>query len=117
MKLVSYWHDTAPVFSGAEQGPVEGHYDAATKRVFVFNEDTNNATVFDANSGMVVGTIPLGGRPASLPIPIRWAHRFYAVSASSTSPTRCAPSCGRCWDWLGDAMRSFLLAAETRLSS
>src|SRR6266700_1431300 len=39
-------------------------YDAATKRVFVFNEDTNNATVFDANSGMVVGTIPLGGRPA-----------------------------------------------------
>ena len=29
MKLVSYWHDTAPVFSGAEQGPVEGHYDAA----------------------------------------------------------------------------------------
>ena len=29
MKLVSYWHDTAPVFSGAEQGPVEGHYDVA----------------------------------------------------------------------------------------
>ncbi|MBZ9708887.1 FAD-binding oxidoreductase [Mesorhizobium sp. ESP7-2] len=29
MKLVSYWHDTAPVFSGATQGPVEGHYDAA----------------------------------------------------------------------------------------
>ncbi|TPI58194.1 FAD-binding oxidoreductase [Mesorhizobium sp. B3-1-7] len=29
MKLVSYWHDTAPVFAGAAQGPVEGHYDAA----------------------------------------------------------------------------------------
>ncbi|TIR88522.1 MAG: FAD-binding oxidoreductase, partial [Mesorhizobium sp.] len=29
MKLVSYWHDTAPVFSGGAQGPVEGHYDAA----------------------------------------------------------------------------------------
>lgn len=29
MKYLSYWHDTAPVFSGAAQGPVEGHYDAA----------------------------------------------------------------------------------------
>ncbi|MGO4641957.1 NAD(P)/FAD-dependent oxidoreductase [Mesorhizobium sp. 2RAF45] len=29
MKFVSYWHDTAPVFSGRAQGPVEGHYDAA----------------------------------------------------------------------------------------
>ena len=29
MKFVSYWHDTAPVFAGAAQGPVEGHYDVA----------------------------------------------------------------------------------------
>lgn len=29
MKFVSYWHDTAPVFSGADAGPVEGHYDVA----------------------------------------------------------------------------------------
>lgn len=29
MKFLSYWHDTAPVFSGAAQGPVEGHYDVA----------------------------------------------------------------------------------------
>ena len=29
MKLVSYWHDTAPVFSDGAKGPVEGHYDAA----------------------------------------------------------------------------------------
>ncbi|TIQ29665.1 MAG: FAD-binding oxidoreductase [Mesorhizobium sp.] len=29
MKFVSYWHDTAPLFSGGTQGPVEGHYDAA----------------------------------------------------------------------------------------
>jgi glycine/D-amino acid oxidase-like deaminating enzyme len=28
MKLVSYWHDTAPVFAGGAQGPVEGHFDA-----------------------------------------------------------------------------------------
>ncbi len=29
MKFQSYWHDTAPVFAGATQGPVEGHYDVA----------------------------------------------------------------------------------------
>ncbi|MCD2172140.1 NAD(P)/FAD-dependent oxidoreductase [Rhizobium sp. C4] len=29
MKFVSYWHDTAPAFSGAAQGPVSGHYDVA----------------------------------------------------------------------------------------
>lgn len=39
-------------------------YDAATKRVFTFNNDDNNSTAFDANSGEVVGTIDLGGQPA-----------------------------------------------------
>jgi DNA-binding beta-propeller fold protein YncE len=39
-------------------------YEAATKRVFTFNEDTNNASVFDAMSGKLLGTIPLAGRPA-----------------------------------------------------
>jgi DNA-binding beta-propeller fold protein YncE len=39
-------------------------YEAATKRVFAFNEDSNNASVFDAMSGRLVGTIPLAGRPA-----------------------------------------------------
>ncbi len=29
MKFVSYWHDTAPVFAGASNTPVEGHYDVA----------------------------------------------------------------------------------------
>ncbi|MEH3093096.1 MAG: FAD-binding oxidoreductase [Agrobacterium cavarae] len=29
MKFVSYWHDTAPVFTGAVHGPVSGHYDVA----------------------------------------------------------------------------------------
>ncbi len=29
MKLQSYWHDTAPAFANATQGPVEGHYDVA----------------------------------------------------------------------------------------
>ncbi|MCA2412040.1 NAD(P)/FAD-dependent oxidoreductase [Rhizobium leguminosarum] len=29
MKFLSYWHDTAPAFSGAEEGPVDGHYDVA----------------------------------------------------------------------------------------
>ncbi len=27
MKLISYWHDTAPAFAGVAHGPVEGHYD------------------------------------------------------------------------------------------
>ncbi|MBY3259629.1 FAD-binding oxidoreductase [Rhizobium laguerreae] len=29
MKFLSYWHDTAPAFAGAEEGPVDGHYDVA----------------------------------------------------------------------------------------
>ncbi|RWE44439.1 MAG: FAD-dependent oxidoreductase, partial [Mesorhizobium sp.] len=29
MKLLSYWHDTAPVFTGGAPGPVEGHSDVA----------------------------------------------------------------------------------------
>lgn len=29
MKYVSYWHDTAPRFAGAVEGPIEGHYDVA----------------------------------------------------------------------------------------
>ncbi len=29
MKFLSYWHDTAPAFTGAAPGPVDGHYDVA----------------------------------------------------------------------------------------
>ncbi|TAZ20620.1 FAD-binding oxidoreductase [Rhizobium ruizarguesonis] len=29
MKFLSYWHDTAPAFAGAEEGPIDGHYDVA----------------------------------------------------------------------------------------
>lgn len=29
MKFSSYWHDTAPAFSSAQEGPVEGHFDVA----------------------------------------------------------------------------------------
>jgi DNA-binding beta-propeller fold protein YncE len=39
-------------------------YDAATKRVFAFNEAGSDATVIDARDGTVVGTILLGGHPA-----------------------------------------------------
>jgi len=39
-------------------------YDAATKRVFAFNEANNNATVIDARDGKVIATIALDGRPA-----------------------------------------------------
>jgi DNA-binding beta-propeller fold protein YncE len=38
-------------------------YDPITKRVFVFNAKTNNATVFDADTGKIVGTVKLSGAP------------------------------------------------------
>ena len=38
-------------------------YDPASKRIFVMNGDPNSATVIDAKSGSVVGTITLGGGP------------------------------------------------------
>jgi DNA-binding beta-propeller fold protein YncE len=39
-------------------------YDAATKRVFTFNELGDNATVFDPMTQKVLGTIELGAHPA-----------------------------------------------------
>ena len=38
-------------------------YDPATKRVFTFNGRTSNATALDATTGMIVGTVALGGKP------------------------------------------------------
>lgn len=38
-------------------------YDAATRRVFTFNAGSKDSTVIDAESGTVVGTIALGGKP------------------------------------------------------
>jgi YVTN family beta-propeller protein len=38
-------------------------YDIRTHRVFVFNADSNSATVIDVRSGTVDGTVPLGGKP------------------------------------------------------
>jgi DNA-binding beta-propeller fold protein YncE len=38
-------------------------YDPATKRVFAFNGESNNATAIDAASGKVAGTVDLGGGP------------------------------------------------------
>ena len=38
-------------------------YDPATKRVFAFNGGSSDATVIDAESGKVAGTIALGGKP------------------------------------------------------
>jgi DNA-binding beta-propeller fold protein YncE len=38
-------------------------YDPQTKRLFTFNKRTLNATAIDAATGMVVGTIVLGGNP------------------------------------------------------
>lgn len=38
-------------------------YDPATKRVFTFNAGSQDATAVDADKGIVVGTIALGGKP------------------------------------------------------
>ena len=38
-------------------------YDASAKRVYTFNAKTQDATVFDAKAGKVVGSVPLGGKP------------------------------------------------------
>jgi len=38
-------------------------YDSATSRVFAFNGGSNSATVIDAGTGKVVGTVDLGGGP------------------------------------------------------
>jgi DNA-binding beta-propeller fold protein YncE len=38
-------------------------YDAFSKRIFIFNNDETTATVLDAATGNVVGTVELGGAP------------------------------------------------------
>lgn len=38
-------------------------YDPASKRVFTFNGDANSSTAIDPESGKVVGSIDLGGKP------------------------------------------------------
>jgi DNA-binding beta-propeller fold protein YncE len=45
------------------QDPDAVIYDSTTKHVFVFNAKTNNATVFDASNGQIVGTVKLSGAP------------------------------------------------------
>jgi YVTN family beta-propeller protein len=45
------------------QNPDAILYDPASRRVFAFNGRSGSATVLDAASGQVAGTIPLGGRP------------------------------------------------------
>jgi len=47
--------------TGENPGPTV--FDPATKRVFAFNLNTNNATVIDAKEGKVVGAFDLGGKP------------------------------------------------------
>jgi DNA-binding beta-propeller fold protein YncE len=46
----------------AEMNPDCIIYDPATKRVFAMNGRSGSATVVDATTGMVVGTIPIGGK-------------------------------------------------------
>ena len=45
------------------QGPDGYLYDPTSKRVFVFNARSQDATGIDAETGEVAGTVPLGGKP------------------------------------------------------
>ena len=47
--------------TGENPGPTV--FDAATRRVFTFNLDSNSATVVDADAAKVVGSFDLGGKP------------------------------------------------------
>jgi DNA-binding beta-propeller fold protein YncE len=47
--------------TGENPGPTV--FDPATKRVFTFNLNTQNATVVDSKEGKVVGAFDLGGKP------------------------------------------------------
>lgn len=48
---------------GTGRNPDAILYEPATRRVFTFNGGTSDATVIDATSSAVVGTVALGGRP------------------------------------------------------
>lgn len=45
------------------ENPDANFFDPSSKRVFAFNGRDQNATVIDASSLAMVGTIPLGGKP------------------------------------------------------
>jgi DNA-binding beta-propeller fold protein YncE len=45
------------------ENPDAIRYDSFTKRVFVYNANSNDATVLDAATGEIAGTIALGGAP------------------------------------------------------
>jgi DNA-binding beta-propeller fold protein YncE len=47
--------------TGENPGPTV--FDPATRRVFTFNLNSNNATVIDSREGKVVGAFDLGGKP------------------------------------------------------
>lgn len=55
----------APIGSKVKAGenPDAILYDPATKRVFTFNGRSHDSTAIDAQTGKVLGTIPLGGKP------------------------------------------------------
>src|SRR5262245_12609177 len=45
------------------ENPDSIRYEPKSGRVFTFNGRSNNSTAIDAKTGMVVGTIPMGGKP------------------------------------------------------
>jgi DNA-binding beta-propeller fold protein YncE len=51
------------VVHGTGRNPDAILYDPATKRVFTFNGGSGTATAIDAQTGTIVGTVELGGKP------------------------------------------------------
>jgi YVTN family beta-propeller protein len=45
------------------KNPDSIRYDSATKRVFTFNGKSSDSTAIDANTGAVIGTVKLAGKP------------------------------------------------------
>lgn len=54
---------TLNVIHGTGANPDAILYDPTTQRLFTFNGRSQDATAIDAKTGVIVGTVPLGGKP------------------------------------------------------
>jgi len=84
------------------QNPDAILYDPASHRVFAFNGRSGNATVYDAASGQVAATIPLGGKPefaasdrkGSVFVNIEDKNELVAIDAAKLAVTHRWPLAG-----------------------
>ena len=57
-------------------------FEPKSGRVFTFNGRSNNSTAIDAKTGMVVGTIPMGGKP-EFPVADDKGHVYVNIEDTS----------------------------------